>query len=342
MRILYVGNFNEKHDGGAFYDSNRKLANGFIRNGHQVYQFSDRDIARASTWFGSRKFGVVPANIRLIRTAKNYWPDMLFIGHADPVFVQTIKEIRRAVPHIKVAVYDFDSIWQKQTASRTAKHAAVADATFFTTAGEELRKFAFGRNVVSFFPNPVDISIDSVRAFENPAPEFQLFYGMGNAKEGSERYRVAEMLLDRFGPDKMEILGIRGKRPVGGINYQRRLGNSVMGLNLSRHEIYPLYSSDRLAQYTGNGLMTLIHRRTGYDQIYKEDEIIFFDDFDELVKKIEYFMERNDEARSIAKKGWKRTHEIFSTQMVTKYITEVTFGRKLSEDYQWPTEVFRA
>lgn len=342
MRVLYVGNFNEKHDGGAFYDSNRKLANGFIRNGHQVYQFSDRDIARASTWFGSRKFGVAPANMRLIKTAKTYWPDMLFIGHADPIFAQTLKEIRKAVPHVKIAVYDFDPLWQEQTVARTAKHAMLADATFITTAGDGLKQFASKRNVASFFPNLVDSSIDTVRAFDNPNPAYRLFYGMGNAKEGSERRQVAEKILDRFGKETMEILGMPGKPPASGITYQRRIGNSRMGLNLSRDEIFPLYSSDRMAQYTGNGLMTLIHRRTGYDQIYKEDELVFYDDFDQLLEKIAYFNKHDDEARTIARNGWKRTHEIFNERLVAKYITEVTFRQNLSEDYQWPTELHRA
>jgi len=339
MRVLYVGNFNEKHDGKAFYDSNRKLANGFIRNGHQVYQFSDRDIARASTWFQSRKFGVVPANLRLIETAKNYQPDLLFIGHADPIYAQTLKQIRKAVPHIKIAVYDFDPLWQDQTVQRTKKHADVADATFITTAGDELKKFANKTNVVSFFPNLVDQSIDTVRAFENPSPKYRLFYGMGNAKPESERFKIASMVLDHFPDENMEILGLRGKPPLAGITYQQRIGESRMGLNLSRGETFPFYSSDRMAQYTGNGLMTLIHRRTGYDQIFKDDELVFYDDFDELLKKIEYYIAHDDEAREIAESGWRRSHEIFNERLVTKYIVEVTFREKLSEDYQWPTEL---
>lgn len=342
MRILYVGNFNEKHDGTAFYDSNRKLANGFIRNGHQVYQFSDRDIARASTIFRSRKFGVVPANLRLIETAKNFWPDMLFIGHADPIFAQTLKQIRKAVPHIKIAVYDFDPLWQEQTVQRTMKHAELADATFITTAGLELKKFAQNNNVVSFFPNVLDRSIDTVRAFEKASPKHRLFYGMGNAKPDSERYRVATQILESFPNESIEILGIQGKRPQSGINYQRTIGDSRMGLNLSRGEVFPLYSSDRMSQYTGNGLMTLVHRRTGYDQIFKDDELAFYDDFDELIKKIEYYNIHDDEAREIAENGWRRSHDIFSETLVTKYITEVTFREKLSEDYQWPTDLYSA
>ena len=340
MRILYVGNFNEKSNGDRFYDSNRKLANGFIRNGHQVYQYSDRDIARASTWFGSRKFGIVPANSRLLEVARKYWPDFLVIGHADPIFAITLAKIRKIVPHIKIAVYNFDALWHQDNVNRIIAHADHADAIFITTAGDQLKQFVRGNNVVSFFPNPVDRSIDTVRAFQNLNPDFSLFYGMGNALPGTERHTVAGQILDRFG-GSVKILGMRGNRPVGGITFQQYLGNARMGLNLSQREGDPYYSSDRMAQYTGNGLMTLIHRRTGYDQIYKEDELVFYDDFDQLLEKIAYFIDHDDEARAIAKKGWKRTHEIFNERLVTKYITEVTFRQELSEDYHWPTELHR-
>lgn len=339
MRILYVGNFNEKHDGARFYDSNRKMANGFIRNGHQVYQFSDRDIARASTWFQSRKFGVLPANLRLIETARNFWPDLIVIGHADPIFGRTLKKIRKIVPHVKIAVYNFDALWHQDNVNRIIAHADLADAVFITTAGPQLDQFTRPQNCVSFFPNSVDISIDTVRAFENKDPEFKLFYGMGNAQLETERYRFASGILDHFSGEKIEILGLRGKPPFSGITYQRHLSQARMGLNLSQGEGDPLYSSDRMAQYTGNGLMTLIHRRTGYDQIFKEDELVFYNDFDELLKKIGYYITHDDEAREIAENGWRRSHEIFNERLVTKYIVEVTFREALSEDYQWPTEL---
>lgn len=341
MRVLYVGNFNEKSNGARFYDSNRKLANGFIRNGHQVYQFSDRDIARASTWFGSRKFGIVPANFRLLETAKNFWPDLLVIGHADPIFATTLKQIRKAVPHIKIAAYNFDALWHQDNVNRITAHADDADAIFITTAGDQLTQFTRKNNVVSYFPNLVDLSIDTGRAFENADPQFRLFYGMGNALPESERYNVASRILDRFGDEEVEILGMRGKRPIAGITYQRHLGNARMGLNLSQGEGDPLYSSDRMAQYIGNGLMTFIHRRTGYDRIFKEDELAFYEDFDQLLEKIAYFKEHDDEARTIAQNGWRRIHEIFKERLVAKYITEVTFRQDLSENYQWPTELHR-
>ena len=38
-----------------------------------------------------------------------------------------------------------------------------------------------------------------------------------------------------------------------------------MGLNLSRGEPIKYYSSDRITQIVGNGLVTLIDEKTGYE-----------------------------------------------------------------------------
>jgi hypothetical protein len=46
LRILHVTNFNERHDGRLFFNTGRRLNNGFIRLGHSVLEFSDRDIVK--------------------------------------------------------------------------------------------------------------------------------------------------------------------------------------------------------------------------------------------------------------------------------------------------------
>lgn len=342
MRVLYVGNFNEKSDGGRFYDSNRKLANGFTRNGHQVYQFSDRDIARSSSWFESRKFGIIPANMRLLATAKQFSPDLVIVGHSQQIFNSTLKKIKKALPYVKIALRNIDAIWQPENVEKIMERADIADAIFLTTAGPGLQQFARKNNVVSFFPNLVDKSIDSFRAFENDAPTCRVFYGMGHAAADSERWQVSNRLLEVFPKGEIDIRGMKGKPGIGGIAYLERLGSARMGLNLSREEgaSEPLYSSDRMAQYMGNGLLTLIHRRVGFDQIFKEDEMAFYEDFDDLIQKIKYFNAHDDEAREIAENGWRRSFEIFNEQLVAKYVEEVTFRKPLSEDYQWPTTLY--
>ena len=44
LRILHITNFNERHNGRLFFNTGRRINNGFIRLGHSVLEFSDRDI----------------------------------------------------------------------------------------------------------------------------------------------------------------------------------------------------------------------------------------------------------------------------------------------------------
>ena len=95
-----------------------------------------------------------------------------------------------------------------------------------------------------------------------------------------------------------------------------------------------------MAQYMGNGLLTLIPRSTGFADIYTDNEIVFFDNFEDIVDKILYYAANDDKARNIAENGWRKTHQIFNEKLVARYLIEVTFREKLFDGYRWPTDIF--
>ena len=49
-----------------------------------------------------------------------------------------------------------------------------------------------------------------------------------------------------------------------------------MGLNLSRGSAIKYYSSDRLAQIVGNGLVTLIDEKTCYNDFFSNKEMVWY------------------------------------------------------------------
>ncbi len=53
-----------------------KINNGFIRNNHEVFWFSDRDIARCSNVFLTRKMGVSASNRKFLQVCRNFQPDV--------------------------------------------------------------------------------------------------------------------------------------------------------------------------------------------------------------------------------------------------------------------------
>ncbi len=59
-----------------------------------------------------------------------------------------------------------------------------------------------------------------------------------------------------------------------------------MGLNLSRGSPIKYYSSDRITQIAGNGLVTLIDEKTGYRDFFSDKEMVFYSNINDLSEKI--------------------------------------------------------
>ena len=49
-----------------------------------------------------------------------------------------------------------------------------------------------------------------------------------------------------------------------------------MGLNLSRGHAIKYYSSDRITQIIGNGLVCLIDEKTQYNNFFNSNEMVFY------------------------------------------------------------------
>ena len=58
LKIVHCANFQLLRDGEIFYTMDNKISNGLVRNGHFVYNFSYRDIAKESNIFKSKKLGI--------------------------------------------------------------------------------------------------------------------------------------------------------------------------------------------------------------------------------------------------------------------------------------------
>ena len=101
-----------------------------------------------------------------------------------------------------------------------------------------------------------------------------------------------------------------------------------MGLNLSRGEPIKYYSSDRIAQLMGNGLLTFIDKRTQYNNFFSNNEMIFYNNIDDLVEKINKYKNDTKSLKRIAKNGHKKYHKFFNSNIVAKFIIDKTFGLK--------------
>ncbi|MEQ8267442.1 MAG: glycosyltransferase [Parvibaculum sp.] len=340
MRIVIAGNYNEKRAGANFYATIRKLSNGFTRNGHHVMPFSDRDVAREVHRLGVGRGGDTHANRRLIELCSNFCPDMLVLFHADKIENDTVRELRSRLPALRVVVVNLDPIFLEANPPRIRRFAEVADMTFITTAGDHLREFATPTHRMAFVPNPVDLSIETLQCFARADQPYDFLCTIGTELTTPWRGQMMRDIEARVPEARYSFYGLEGRPYVQGQTYFNAIASARMGLNLNRADDHYLYSSDRFAQYAGNGLLVFVARSTGYDEIFSEDEFVFFRDLGELADRLRYFLKNDSERQRIARNGYERYHAIFSERLVARFIEEAAMGRPFSEDYAWPVEIY--
>lgn len=338
MRIVIAGNYNERKAGANFYATIRKLANGFVRNGHAVMPFSDRDAARESGRLRIGRRGDTGANQRLVTVCRQFRPDLLILLHADRMANATISEIKALKPAPLVAVVNLDPLFLPENPSRIRRFAEVADVTFITTAGERLAEFATPSHRMAFMPNPVDRSIETLECFARTDQPFDLFCAIGCEEGTPRRAETMRAVAARVPEARCAFFGLQGKPPVYGSDYFDAIADARMGLNLNRSDGDYLYSSDRIAQYAGNGLLLFVARSTGYGDIFSDEEFAFYGDHDELAEKLRYFLDHDAERQRVAKAGHAKYHAIFNERVVARYIEDVAFGR--APDCAWPTSLY--
>ena len=158
----------------------------------------------------------------------------------------------------------------------------------------------------------------------------------GNLKTGKydDREKILKRLM-KVKDLKYDFYGVNNIQPVWGDNFLRKISKSKIGLNLSRGKPYKYYSSDRIAQYMGNGLLTLIHKDTKYNDFFTSDEIVTYKNFKDLVQKIKYFKNNDRLRKAIANKGRKKYLKEFSSEKISKFIISKTFNMKTKDNFLW-------
>ena len=345
LRILHVTNFNERLDGRLFFNTGRRINNGLIRLGHSVLGFSDRDIQKYYKSFKDFK-GSKILNDKLKKTCYNYKPDIIITGHADLISEQQIQELKDDYPNTKFAQWFLDPLNKKgpdyeRNKRRILDKIKVMDSTFMTTSPSALN-FLPTKNNNFFIPNPSDHSFETLNNFNKSCSVdvfFALSHGVhrGILKSGKKDDRV--LFLDKLKaktPDiKFDIYGVNKVQPIWADHYFKTISNAKMGLNLSRGEAIKYYSSDRITQIVGNGLVCLIDERTKYRDFFNNSEMVFYKDENDLSEKILKISRDEKLRKSIARKGKQKYMKYFNSTIVADFIIEKTLGIETKKKYFW-------
>ena len=345
LRILHVTNFNERLDGRLFFNTGRRLNNGFIRLGHSVLGFSDRDIQKYYRSIKDFK-GSNTLNDKLKKTCYNYRPDIVIIGHADLISRNQLSELKQDNPNTKFAQWFLDPLNKKgpdynRNKQRILDKIDLMDGTFVTTCPSAL-EFLPNNNKNFYIPNPSDTSFETLNNFDTSCSVdvfFALSHGVhrGKLKSGKKDDRIDFLnKLQNITPDiKFDLYGINNVQPIWADHYFKTISKAKMGLNLSRGEAIKYYSSDRITQIVGNGLVCLIDEKTQYSNFFENDEMIFYKNISDLSEKIQRISRDEKMRKKIAKKGKIKYMKYFNSNFVAQYIIEKTLGIKSKQNYLW-------
>ena len=339
LRVVHAASYHLDKDGASFYGCDLKFHQGLVQAGCLVVPFSINDRARMLTFTNSKSFGTRRANQALLKTCINVRPDALIIGHGQSISRTTLVAIRDALPDLKIGYWYVDPLWEPKDVAHLHERADLFDAICCTTGGPLLKQFCRPGTPAAFIPNPVDSGIERLRAFECPAPQHDLVF-FGRDKYASHRGQLLTRLKDSLPGVRCDFFGCLGERLVFAAEKDAILSSSRMGLNLSRRTDVELYSSDRIAQLTGNGLTTLIERGAGFEGLYDETEVAFYSGFDDLVRVVRELAADNDRCREIGRAGWQRAHGSYSSHHCAEFLLNLTFRRAEWQNCSWAKHVF--
>ena len=342
LRILNIYNVAQKLNHRIYNLSlGKKFTNGFIRNGHDVIEISDRDFVRQNKGLNllgfKNKF-----HDYLIKTFKNYNPNLIIFGHSDNINQDILSDFRSLNKNIIISQWNEDPLMKNlsdtsENILKLKKFFSLVDHSFITTNPSVVNLSNKYKENIHYFMTPVDKNIECFDVFKLK-PENDIFYAMSHGvnratlKIGKTDSRVIflEKLINKINGIKYDFYGIGKQEPIWGNEFYKSLLNSKMALNLSRGEPTKHYSSNRIASLMGNGLLVFIDKKVEMDNFFNKNEVISYDSINDLASKIKFYKKNDNLRKKIAKKGKEKYFKLFNETKIAKYIIDKSLGKIVS------------
>lgn len=336
MRIIHVDNHQQRKYGHTRVSWAIKLYTGLIRAGHNVLAFSDRDVAAFEAPLRIRDLASrKKINRRLLQTVEAFEPDLVIFGHCDLIDNETFAEIRRMRPQTVIAACNNDPLFVPRNSDNIAKRCEIADAMFVSTGPEDLKRYEGKRASLWHMPNPVDPSVEDADCSARTDLEVDLLF-CSKAQAHTERGKLVQYLKEKLPQDlKFCTPGMYNQPTLWGRDYDRILANSKMGLNLNRQEGYQWYSSARIAQMAGNGLLVFTHAAAHFDDFMPEETLAYFDSEESLLQRVRDFHADDAMRQHWAGRCREFFHREINNTLNAQYIVETAMKLPYSHEYVW-------
>ena len=343
LKIMHITNFNERFNGRLHYNTGKRINNGLIRNNFNVLNISDRDLIHSSKSIKDLK-GEKILNKKIIENFLNFNPDVVILGHADKVALSTLVQLKDYNKNLKISQWFLDPLSEKgpdhlNNKRRILDKIDLIDATFLTT---EPNSLSFKIPNAYYIPNPSDESFEILNNY-NQNCSYDVFFAMSHGvhrgvlrkKKTDDREFFINKLIKMNQNLKFDVYGMNGIQPIWANEFIQKISNSYMGINLSRGEPIKFYSSDRIVQLIGNGLLTFIDKKTQLNKFFTNKEIIFYNNISDLSEKLNKYSVDKVSGKKIAKAGKKKYMKCLNSTIVSKFIVEKTFLPNNKSKYLW-------
>jgi spore maturation protein CgeB len=93
-----------------------------------------------------------------------------------------------------------------------------------------------------------------------------------------------------------------------------------------------------MAHMFGCGLLTLIAAGSGFEQIYSDEDAVFYTGLEDLGPQIAWLLAHDDLARAMAERGWRKTWGVFEVGRVFAYLLDQLYRDGGAADASWPSQ----
>lgn len=349
LKVLHISNGNYKFLGQRFYDVGRKLNNGFIRNGCNLWFFSDRDFARSNRLFSLGMGLKSKVGRAIIKTIKNFKPEIIVFGHAYNLAPEILEYIKSCALETrpKLAFYSVDALFLKSHAAYIKGFLDLVDIAFYTTGGEALNIFKPKYGKAHFIPNPIDSSIESGKSVQKNAI-YDVFFAMRSHRYNNcdMRHNIPALIksLSKKHDIKYKFYGFDGAPQLFGTDYYKTISNSKINLNIStlfneQGEMAPdtlihHYSSDRISHLMGLGSCIMTPSLHKLYDLY-EDAMVYFTSLEDFEEKFLYLLQNEQLRQQYSDRAYNLGHKEYNEILVTRYMLEAILDQPFSYPYKW-------
>jgi len=340
VKVLHISNFDERSNY-RLENINlaNKISNGLILNNYQVFNFSDR--------YFKTKNNFISLDNKVIDISKNIKPDVLLLGHTNSLNHETLRILKENNPAIKISFWYEDSVNKygpdyEKNKKFTEKYKEDVE-NFFITTHPSAVDINIDKNKIHFMPVPCSNLTENYNLFKTNSHKYDIFFavshgvnrGILKVNKTDERFYFIKKLSEKLINYNFNIFGFNDIQPIWGDSLIREMSQSRFALNLSRGTPVKYYSSNRISTLIANGMPTLIDKRVCLQDFFSNDEIILYEDIDEIIEKIIFFKKNDTARKKIGEKGRLKYFKLFNNTIIADYIISKTLDKKPLFKYCW-------